>query len=340
MSDPGLLDSVIVECPLKAHRANPFQGLEIPRIRAAPLAPSSLTGRISEVAPLREGESTQLYRAALRIPGFNRIDIVLKTDAYAATPRPKTFTREINAYERKLHSFQGDSIPRCYGLYQLEDDGEVLSFLVLEYSGLPVDFNVEYPEDLKADIINKLTAIHHSGFCHGDIEDHDIVVDNGKAKFTNLEDVEPHDCQIKQVIIPDDLVPSSEDFGCKEIHHVAYMLNVWQKLYLKFYGSDIYLSEILPGRAEHLLWRVRFRLRTKSAIAKAYEEAGHLIQDVERWRKWYNAITDEERKYPFMEDANASEPEDSSSACSSATDNSSDSDSPGIITTSDTSIAT
>ncbi|KAF9493196.1 hypothetical protein BDN71DRAFT_1450560 [Pleurotus eryngii] len=227
MSD--VLGCVVIECTLKAHRTNPFRGLEIPRIRTAPLSRSSLTGRISEVTPLREGEFTQVYRGILRIPGIKPIDIVLKTDVYAAVPRPKAFTREIDAYERKLRSFQGDSIPKCYGLYQLEDDDEVLSFLVLKYSGNPIDFNVEYPEDLKADIINKLTAIHHSGYCHGDLEDHNIVVDDDKAMFVDLEDVEPHDCQIKQVVIPDDLVPSSEDFGCKEIHHVAYMLNVWQK---------------------------------------------------------------------------------------------------------------
>lgn len=147
MSDS--LGCVVIECPLKAHRTNPFQGLEIPRIRTAPLARSSFTGRISEVTPLREGEFTQVYRGTLRVPGIKPIDIVLKTDAYAAVPRPKAFTREIDAYERMLHSFQGDSIPKCYGLYQLEDDDEVLSFLVLKYSGNPIDFNVEYPEDLK-----------------------------------------------------------------------------------------------------------------------------------------------------------------------------------------------
>lgn len=94
--------------------------------------------------------------------------------------------------------------------------------------------------------------------------------------------------------------------------------------FINFYGSDIYLSEIKPGGAEHLIWRVRLRLQTEGEIAQAYAEAEKLIQDVEEWRKWYNTITDEERKFTFIsESASASEPEDSGSG-SSATDSSSD----------------
>ncbi|KAJ8701640.1 hypothetical protein PTI98_000404 [Pleurotus ostreatus] len=249
------LDRIVIECCLSDARFNPAQNIEMPRIRAVPTTqpPSPLTGRISEVTPLQEGEFTQVYRGTLRIPGSKAIDVVIKTDAYAAVARPAAFKREINAYERKLHSWQGYLIPNCYGLYQVEDDDQVVSFLVLEFSGLPIDFNVEYPEDLKAEILNKLSTLHRAGFCHGDLEDYNIVVDDGQVMFIDLEDVEPHECQVKQAIIPDDLVPASAEFGCKEIYHIAYMLKVWQKRFVHFYGHDFNLSEIKPGGAGHLL---------------------------------------------------------------------------------------
>lgn len=102
--------------------------------------------------------------------------------------------------------------------------------------------------------------------------------------------------------------------------------------FVSFYGSDIYLDHIKPGRAKDMLWRIRLRLQTESEFEQAYADAEKLIEDVEEWRKFYATITDEERKFAFTEDASASEPEDSGS---SATDSSSDSE-PGTIATSDT----
>ncbi|KAG9218117.1 hypothetical protein CCMSSC00406_0010138 [Pleurotus cornucopiae] len=343
MSDP--LGCVIIECRLSEARINRAQNVEMPRLRTAPSTRPSLTGRISEVAPLQEGEFTQVYRGTLRIPGFKAMDVVIKTDAHAAVRRPDAFVREIDAYERKLRSFQGDSIPKCYGLYQLQVDDEVISFLVLKFPGFPIDLNVDCPIELKyfnpatdiflgtddssrVDIINKLTTLHHAGFRHGDLEDYNIVVDDDKAMFIDLEDVEPHDCQLKCTIIPDDLQPTVTEFGCRELYHIVYMLDVWQKPFVNFYGSDIYLAEITPGRAEHLLWRVRLRLLTESEFEQAYADAQKLIENVEEWRKFYATITDEERKFAFTEGASASEPEDSGS---SATDISSDPE-PGTTT--------
>lgn len=166
------------------------------------------------------------------------------------------------------------------------------------------------------DIINKLTTLHHAGFRHGDLEDYNIVVDDDKAMFIDLEDFEPHDCQLRCTIIPDDLQPTVTEFGCREIYHIVYMLDVWQKrarfvsslfllfliyfvAFVNFYGSDIYLTEITPGRAEHLLWRVRLRLLTENEFEQAYADAQKLIEDVEEWRKFYATITDEERKFTF-----------------------------------------
>ncbi|KAJ8701637.1 hypothetical protein PTI98_000401 [Pleurotus ostreatus] len=299
----------------------------MPRVRTAPSTRPPLTGRITEVVPLQEGEFTQVYRGTLRIPGFKPMDVAVKTDAYAVARRPDDFVREIDAYERKLRSFQGDSIPKCYGLYQLQ----VSRFSSLDFLGPPSTsmLIIQY----NSNIINKLTTLHHAGFRHGDLEDYNIVVDDGKAMFIDLEDVEPHHCQLKCSIIPDDLQPTVTDFGCREIYHIVYMLDVWQKPFVNFYGSDIYLAEITPGRAEHLLWRVRLRLQTESECEQAYVDAQKLIEDVEEWRKFYATITDEQRKFVFSDDASASEPEDSGS---SSADSSSDSEPKATTVASDT----
>ncbi|KAF4563763.1 hypothetical protein EYR36_003004 [Pleurotus pulmonarius] len=306
------LGSVIIECPLSDTRYNAAQDVEMLRIRTASKRPL-LTGRISKVAPLQEGEFSQVYRGTLRIPGSNPLDVAIKTDAYAVTKRPDAFLREIDAYERKLRSFQGDSIPKCYGLYQLQDDDEIISYLVLKFSGFPIDFYVDYPMEVKTDILDKLTTLHYAGFCHGDLEDYNIVVEDGKAMFIDLEDVEPHDCQLKHAIIPKDLQPLVDNFGCREIYHTVYMLNVWQKPFVTFYGSDIYLDHIKPGRAKNILWRIRLRLQTESEFEQAYADAEKLIEDVEEWREFYASITDEMRRFTFTEDGSASDTEDSGS---------------------------
>ncbi|KAF7430466.1 hypothetical protein PC9H_006173 [Pleurotus ostreatus] len=318
MSDP--LGCVIIECRLSGARVNRAQNIEMPRVRTAPSTRPPLTGRITEVVPLQEGEFTQVYRGTLRIPGFKPMDVAVKTDAYAVARRPDDFVREIDAYERKLRSFQGDSIPKCYGLYQLQ----VSRFSSLDFLGPPSTsmLIIQY----NSNIINKLTTLHHAGFRHGDLEDYNIVVDDGKAMFIDLEDVEPHHCQLKCSIIPDDLQPTVTDFGCREIYHIVYMLDVWQKPFVNFYGSDIYLAEITPDVQNICFGAFGFDFKPKANAQK-------LIEDVEEWRKFYATITDEQRKFVFSDDASASEPEDSGS---SSADSSSDSEPKATTVASDT----
>lgn len=78
--------------------------------------------------------------------------------------------------------------------------------------------------------MNKLYQLHRFGFMHGDFDDRNILMNDGKAMFIDLEDVKPHNCQMNHAIIFDDLQPRQADFGCREIHHVVTMQDVWQRL--------------------------------------------------------------------------------------------------------------
>ena len=79
-----------------------------------------------------------------------------------------------------------------------------------------------------------MTEIHRAGVQHNDFEDNDFrhVLIRGKddlpiVRIVDFDRSTPHECGVKMPVKMGDYAPSEREFGCGELHDIAYTAGAW-----------------------------------------------------------------------------------------------------------------
>ncbi|KAL4268512.1 hypothetical protein AB1N83_004105 [Pleurotus pulmonarius] len=242
--------------PRRASPSRPALPLVLKRITLAPeLTEEDLSYRIDKIHKIHEGEYTTAFRASLIGNPSGPLNVVLKTDVNARYPRPDEFRYEAQQYEVTLPLLQGLLIPMCYGLFQATMYNKLVSVLVLQDCGEPIDYRDEaLSEAARFSVFRLAEYLHRCGYKHGDIAPRNVLLDSsGGLRLIDLEHLIPHDCGRKMNLTVGDIQPSVMDFGCPELFDVALSLQLWHPRTVCFCGYDIPIHQFTPGNERNIV---------------------------------------------------------------------------------------
>ncbi|KAL4259586.1 hypothetical protein AB1N83_009474 [Pleurotus pulmonarius] len=237
-------------------------------------------------------KDTTVYRGMLTLPDSEEpVAVVVKTDFFAETMRPRDFEREADMYENHLWDLQDKAIPRCYGLFQSKEDGKISSFLVLRDCGNPIVEPRNLTKSFKSKVINAVYCIHFLGFTHGDISYDNIIIDkDGRPFIIDLQSAKPHVCGVKERLL---IGEESRDVGCAEMMQCAALIRAWADVYVKLEGVyTFYRTDLRPGNMDYLL-SLLTHCHDDPTVYRPYVE--ELVEQVEAEREFYRNIPPEKR---------------------------------------------
>ncbi|KAF9495127.1 hypothetical protein BDN71DRAFT_1507064 [Pleurotus eryngii] len=238
-------------------------------------------------------KDTTVYRGLLTLPdSVEPVKVVVKTDFFAETLRPKDFEHEADMYEIHLWDLQDKAIPRCYGLFQHKgEDGKVSSFLVLGDYGDPIVEPRNLTNSFKGKVIDAVYHIHFLGFTHGDLSYDNIIINkDGWPFIIDLETAKPHVCGVKERLL---IGEEKRDIGCAEMMQCAALVRAWANVYVKLEGVyTFYRGDLRRGNMERLLSLLSRRYDDPSVYRPYVEE---LVEQVEAEREYYRNIPPEKR---------------------------------------------
>ncbi|KAJ8502943.1 hypothetical protein ONZ45_g11300 [Pleurotus djamor] len=256
-----------------------FSRVIIPSDRDSP-APDHVY-RVEELDAIYTGSDTTVFRALLHANKTKAsFRVVLKMDVEARFPRDQEYRREFENYIA-VFDLQGRIIPVCFGLFQAVAYGKLVSVLVLEDCGQPVQYETEKLSlGARKSIFLLLKCLHEFGYEHGDVSPGNVLLnDDGHVFLTDLEDIQRHECHAAPVVTIGDFAPSLEDFGCIELHRLARRLKFWVPSTVDFYGFDIPVRVFEAGAQKVLDCLPEYFRRSESDKAILLEEAE---KDIER----------------------------------------------------------
>ncbi|KAJ8454178.1 hypothetical protein ONZ45_g19404 [Pleurotus djamor] len=218
-----------------------FARVVIPSDRDHP-APNHVY-RVEELKAIYTGHDTTVFRVILHSSkSKNRgpFRVVLKMDVEARFPRDQEYRKEFENY-LAVFDLQGKIIPVCFGLFQAVAYGKLVSVLVLEDCGEPVQYeNEEMALDPRKSVFLLLKCLHEFGYEHGNVSPRNVLVNgDGHIFLIDLEDIQRHECHAAPIVTIGDFTPSLEEFGCIELHRLARHLDFWEPSTIDFYGFDI-----------------------------------------------------------------------------------------------------
>ncbi|RDB17089.1 hypothetical protein Hypma_001929 [Hypsizygus marmoreus] len=171
-----------------------------------------------------------LFRALLQRPEFHDpVDAVLKFSHQGKNV--DSLLHEANIYENHVKDLQGDVIPRCFGVFQATIAENLITCLITEYCGSPIEgSNICSwgPEDFFWEVIRKLDRLHKHGFAHGDFKESNVVNNNGVPFIIDLEHAKPHICKRALLIKKSSIQPTNAaDLNCEELYYFIIDLPLW-----------------------------------------------------------------------------------------------------------------
>ncbi|KAL4252824.1 hypothetical protein AB1N83_013505 [Pleurotus pulmonarius] len=248
---------------------------------------------IHDLKVLASHKDTSVYKGLLLLPGsVDPINVVVKTDFFAETPRPKDFEYEADMYELQLWDLQDKAIPHCYGLFQYKgEDDRTSSFLVLRHCGGPIVEPRDITNSIKSQVLNAVYCIHYAGFTHGDLSyDNILISEDGRPFIIDLEAARPHVCEVKERVFVGE---ERRDVGCAEMMQCAALMQIWADAYVRLEGvCTFYRGDLRHGNTDYLLSLLSHRYDDPS-VHRPYVE--QLVEQVEAEREHFRNIPPEKR---------------------------------------------
>ncbi|KAJ7502463.1 hypothetical protein B0H11DRAFT_1633842, partial [Mycena galericulata] len=145
---------------------------------------------------------------------------VLKVDPTGE--RQDSFVKEAEAYQGKGRELQGDILPVFYGCFQTRIGSTLVSCLVTEYCGEPMQNSLdEMNSRFRRELLLNVLTMHHQGMSHGDLYERNILVKNGHPVLIDLELSEDHKCGLRLKTVLGAMRPTVEEYGCPELHDLV-----------------------------------------------------------------------------------------------------------------------
>ncbi|KAJ7179605.1 hypothetical protein C8R46DRAFT_1074239 [Mycena filopes] len=195
---------------------------------------------VDEVKTIHATTESLVVRAQIRRPLGKPLDAVLKLDPLGQ--REKAVRNELEAY-RSLPELQGNILPKLYGCFGAVVNSTMVTCLVLEYCGSPLEQNLsEINHPLLTNVMVSAATIHAHGRTHGDICAPNILIcdeDPVNPVFIGLEFSKPHVCGARIKAIQGHIAPTVEEYGCPELHDLLCRLEIWKPAGLLFDGVNI-----------------------------------------------------------------------------------------------------
>ncbi|KAJ7784500.1 kinase-like domain-containing protein [Mycena metata] len=187
---------------------------------------------------LRRGDEIHVFRAQLLRPNHGPTDVALKIDH--SGKRTGAFLDEATAYTKLVAAFQGTIVPRFFGCFQTTLSNTTISCIITEYCGEPLHTNLpESPPELKAQLINVVEQIHRAGVAHGDLQEANILLKDGKLKLIDWEKASSHSCDRQLRLLQGAIVPTPEEFGRNELYETFCEMGLWSASTTPFMGVNI-----------------------------------------------------------------------------------------------------
>ncbi|TDL24735.1 hypothetical protein BD410DRAFT_850962 [Rickenella mellea] len=173
------------------------------------------------------GDRIQVYLGKLLQEGKESVDVVMKVDFCNA--RHGDLVQEAKYYETQAKALQGKTVPLFYGIYSATIEHQLITGLVLEYCGEPMETSLEEASEIFSfEVAKLLMALHSASLQHNDITEGNIVVKDGVPRLIDLGTATLHDCKRTKPIKLDEERPSMLEFGCRELHNFASQQGIWE----------------------------------------------------------------------------------------------------------------
>ncbi|KAJ7932717.1 hypothetical protein B0H13DRAFT_1503247, partial [Mycena leptocephala] len=160
--------------------------------------------------------TSSIFRAEICRGNDQPLDVALKIDPTGK--REEDFIREAVQYETGAKELQGIVFPHFHGCFQAEIGPTRVTCLVTEYCGEPMEQSLDKIQNpFLSELLIAVGTMHFHGLSHGDLYERNILVHNGHPKIIDLESAMAHDCGARMRVIPGTIIPTVEEFGCKEL---------------------------------------------------------------------------------------------------------------------------
>ncbi|KAI0066619.1 hypothetical protein BV25DRAFT_1912671 [Artomyces pyxidatus] len=182
------------------------------------------------------GKFVEVYRGVLSLgPNERSIPVVCKVGEDAIKKRLKN---EQRLYDGKLKHLQGSWIPKFYGCFYGEVNGDDRTLLILEDCGeMVTECFAKMELSFKVDLIEAFRDIHRAGVAHCDVAERNILVKNGRPVVIDFGEAEEEECQCTMDMVPGDYRPHEADFDCDELYELGMSLDIWQPSTICYMGT-------------------------------------------------------------------------------------------------------
>ncbi|KAI0061430.1 hypothetical protein BV25DRAFT_756902 [Artomyces pyxidatus] len=194
------------------------------------------------------GEYVEVYRGTLaRGSGEASLSVVCKLAL--ESPSIKRLAKEQRLYDGKLKHLQGVCLPRCYGYYTGEVQGEPRTILVLEDCGEEVRecFAAMKPA-FKTQLIEAFREIHRAGVEQRDLAERNILVKDGHPIVIDFGEAVEVECQCKMDIVQGAVAPREAVFNCDELYQLCRNLKIWRPKFIYYINGYYPISYAADAR--------------------------------------------------------------------------------------------
>ncbi|KAI0066618.1 hypothetical protein BV25DRAFT_1912670 [Artomyces pyxidatus] len=181
------------------------------------------------------GDFVEVYRGLLSMgPNESSVPVVCKLGEDAIKKRLK---KEQRLYDGKLKHLQGSWIPKLYGCFYGEVDGDDRTLLILEDCGETVtECFAKMELSFKVDLIEAFREIHRAGVIHCDVAERNVLVKNGRPVVIDFGEAVEQECKCKMDMVPGDYRPHEAVFNCNELYQLGRSLRIWQPSTIRYMG--------------------------------------------------------------------------------------------------------
>ncbi|KAJ7090935.1 hypothetical protein B0H15DRAFT_884280 [Mycena belliarum] len=188
---------------------------------------------VNDVEAIQEGTRFWVFRAQIIRPAGVALDAILKIDPTGECEA--ACKNELKVYQTKGKVLQGTALPKFYGCFQVRIGAAMVTCLAMEYCGEPLKKNFdELDADLTGKLLIAVVALHGWGLTHGDLYPRNVRVADNTVVLIDFESSESHTCGRRMKIAPGATMPTPEEFGCAELHRLAFRMGMWKSNYLAF----------------------------------------------------------------------------------------------------------
>ncbi|KAJ7090939.1 hypothetical protein B0H15DRAFT_250044 [Mycena belliarum] len=182
---------------------------------------------VNAVETIQTGPRFCVFRAQIIRSDGDALDAVLKIDPTGECEA--ACKNELKVYQTKGKVLQGTALPEFYGCFQVRIGAAMVTCLAMEYCGEPLkkDFD-ELDSDLIGKLLIAVAALHGWGLTHGDLYPRNVRVVNEHPVLIDFESSESHTCGLRMQVIQGTTMPTPEEYGCTELHHLVWRMGLWE----------------------------------------------------------------------------------------------------------------